>query len=43
METVAYDSSEKLQKPRVSRHGKRMHLRYALPPLRSVATHNKSV
>lgn len=43
METVAYDSSDKLQKPRVSRHGKRMHLRYAPPSLRFVATNNKSV
>ncbi|KAG9760175.1 hypothetical protein KCU73_g3023, partial [Aureobasidium melanogenum] len=31
METVAYDSSDKLQKPRVSRHGKRMHLSYDCP------------
>ncbi|KAI4731753.1 hypothetical protein E4T49_00455 [Aureobasidium sp. EXF-10728] len=31
METTAYDSSAKLQKPRVSRHGKRMHLSYDCP------------
>jgi hypothetical protein len=31
MEKTAYDSSDKLQKPRVSRHGKQMHLKYAPP------------
>jgi hypothetical protein len=32
METTAYDSSDKLQRPRVSRHGKQIHLKYARQP-----------